>query len=294
LKRNCALNFQFFRIWLVLYKDSFVKDAKEQKIVVLLSLQASDKNLILNGIKVASIFRKELCLLYNYSKMEQTNLENLKLTLNQYIVPILNELPGLKVTTLLVSEKLSVLPEKLADDYEAIMFVARFSEFKKYASAIAESSIPFLFVNDKIDEISTFKKIILPIDLRGGNSETALWSSYFGRFNQAGIVVVAANDKNKDEHQQVNKNVYLSKKLFLKFKLEHKIFKGTKSSFRNAFEALEIAQSSQSDLMIMLGSSSITPLNWIVGLPERKIIDNAGNLPVLIVNPRKDNYILCD
>ncbi len=272
----------------------FVKDVKDQKVVVLLSLQDSDKNLILNGIKIASIFRKELCLLYNYSKKEKSNLENLEIKLTHYTVPVLKELPGLKVTTLLISEKLSVLPEKLADDYEAIILISNASEFKKYSNSVTESSVPFLFINEKSDEISTFKKVILPIDLRSENSDTALWCSYFGRFNHSGIVVVAANDKNKEEQRLVSKNVYLSKKLFQKFNIEHKIFKGTKSSFRNAFESLELAHSSKSNLLIILGSSSITPLDWIVGLPERKIVENAENIPVLIVNPRKDNYILCD
>lgn len=271
-----------------------MKDAKDQKVVVLLSLQESDKNLILNGIRIASIFRKELCLLYNYSKKEISNLENLELKLTQYTLPITNEIPGLKVTTLLISEKLTFLPEKLADDYEAIIMIANASAYKKYTNAVTESPIPFLFINEKNGNISTFKKLILPIDFRSENSDTALWSSYFGRFNRAGIVVVAANDKNKDDQQLVNKNVFLSKKLFVKFKLEHRIFKGEKSSFRNAFEALNLAQTSQSDLLIILGSSSITPLDRIIGLPERKIIENAGELPVLIVNPRRDNYILCD
>lgn len=271
-----------------------MKNAKDQKIVVLLSLQESDKNLILNGIRVASIFRKELCLLYNHSKMEKSNLEILESKLTQYTIPIMNELSGLKVTTLLISEKLAFLPEKLADDYEAILMIANASTYKKYANALTESSIPFLFINEKNGNISTFKRLILPIDFRSENSDSALWSSYFGRFNQAGIVVVAASDKNKDEQQQVKKNVFLTKKLFVKFKLEHKILKGEKSSFRNAFEALELAQNSKSDLLIILGSSSITPLDRMIGLPERKIIENAGDLPVLIVNPRRDNYILCD
>jgi hypothetical protein len=63
---------------------------------------------------------------------------------------------------------------------------------------------------------------------------------------------------------------------------------------QNSFEALEFALSENADLLILLGSSVITPLDWLIGLPERKIIRNAGNLPVLLVNPRRDNYILCD
>jgi hypothetical protein len=149
-------------------------------------------------------------------------------------------------------------------------------------------------VDEKAEQLSEFKKLILPIDLRKENAESALWCSYFGRFNSAGIVVVAANDKDKDEQKQVNVNVAVSKKLFQKFKITYKIFRGTKSSLQNSFEALELALSSGSDLLVILGSSVITPLDLLIGLPERKIINRAGKLPVLVVNPRKDNYILCD
>jgi hypothetical protein len=82
--------------------------------------------------------------------------------------------------------------------------------------------------------------------------------------------------------------------LFQKFKIEHKIYKGAKSSLQNAFEALDLALTSDCDLLVILGSSVITPLDRLIGLPEKKIIKKAGNLPVLLINPRKDNYILCD
>jgi hypothetical protein len=269
-------------------------EVKHQKIIVFLTLSKTDKNLILNGIRIATIFKKELCLCYNYSKKEKNEKEQLKEKLTSYLNPVKNELPGLKISTLLLSESLTNLPEKLADDFEAILMIAGSGEFKKYAKSVAESSVPFLFVNEKEEDFSEFKKLILPIDLRLENSDSAIWCSYFGRFNSSGVIVVAANDKGKEEQKQVTLNVALSKKLFQKFKIEHKIFRGTKSSLQNSYEALELALSSKSDLLVILGSSVITPLDLLIGLPEKKIISRAGNLPVLVVNPRKDNYILCD
>ena len=269
-------------------------EVKHQKIVVLLSLNLTDKNLILNGIRIATIFRKELCLCYNYSKKEKHKKDEFRDQLTAYLIPVKNELPGLPISTLLLSESLTDLPEKLADNYEGILVISGTSEFSKYAKSIAESSIPFLFVNEKEEQLSEFKKLILPIDLRKENSDSALWCSYFGRFNSAGIIVVAANDKGKDEQKQVSVNVALSKKLFQKLKIEHKIFRGTKSSLNNSFEALDLALSSQSDLLVILGSSVITPLDLLIGLPEKKILKRAGSLPVLVINTRKDNYILCD
>ncbi len=269
-------------------------EKKEQKIIALLSLNSSDKILILNGIKIASIFRKELCLLYNYPKKEKKQHEKSKAQLDEYTLPIIKELPGLKVSTLLLSEKKMVLPERLSDDFEAILIITSASKFSIHSKSVFESPIPFLFVNDNRASIPEFKNLILPIDLRKESSEIALWASYFGRFNNSEVVGIAASDKGKDAQQHIARNVMLSKKLFLKFQIKHKIFKGTKSSLSNSFEALDLAQSSKSDLLVILGSSTITPLDLLIGLPERKIIKKAGDLPVLIINPRRDNYVLCD
>lgn len=269
-------------------------EVKSQKTVVLLSNNECDKNLIMNGIRISSIFQKELCLCYNYKKKENTEIEKIKLQLLNYLKQINKDIPNLKISTLLISESSTNLPDKLADDYEAIIIIASSSKFQKYSKSVAESAVPFLFVNEISEQYSEFKRLIFPVDLRKENSECALWCSYFGRFNSAGIVVIAANHKGNEEQRQVKTNVALTKKLFQKFKIEHKIFMGTKSSLNNSFEALELAHSSKSDLLVILGSSVITPLDLLVGLPENKIIKNAGNLPVLIINPRKDNYILCD
>ena len=271
-----------------------MSEAKVQKTVVLLSLNDTDKNLIINGIMISTIFQKELCLCYNYKKKEKSEIEKIKTQLQSYLSPIKNELPNLKVSTLLLSQNSAVLPETLADDYEAIIIIAGSRNFQKFSKSLAESSVPFLFINESSEQYSTFKKLILPIDLRKENSESALWCSYFGRFNSAGVVVLAANHRHNDDQKQVKTNLALTKKLFQKFKIEHKIFMGKKSSLKNSFEALDLAHSSKSDLLVILGSSVITPLDLLIGLPEKKIINQAGNLPVLIINPRKDNYILCD
>ena len=269
-------------------------EVKHQKIVVLLSLNSGDKNLILNGIRIASIFRKELCLCYNNSGKDLKEHEAIEENLSAYLIPVKNNLPGLKSSWLILSEKFKVLPERLADDYEAILMIAASGEFEKYSKSVRESPVPFLFVNEKSNVFSEFKKLILPVDLRSENKDSGLWCSYFGRFNSSAIVVVAANDKNKDDQKQVGMNLALIKRLFLKAKVEFKIFKGTKSSFKNSFEALDLALTSNCDLLVILGSLVISPIDLMVGLPEKKILKKAGNLPVLVVNPTKDNYILCD
>ncbi|MBW6537100.1 MAG: hypothetical protein K0B11_18980 [Mariniphaga sp.] len=270
-----------------------MSEKKEQKIVVFTTLTPADKNLILNGIKLASVFKKELCFAYLLTRSEKKNSEKIKHKLIEYTIPLKQEIPALKTSVLLLKENMREVPDILADDYEAILLIADTGQFKKFSKAVIESPVPFLFINTEVSP-SDFKNIVLPVDLRKENSDSALWSSWFGRFNQSEIIAIAANEKNKDSQKQVARNVTLAKKLYLKFNVSHKVFKGSRTSLRNSFEALEFALAEKSDLLILLGSSVITPLDWLIGLPERKIIKNAGNIPVLLVNPRRDNYILCD
>jgi len=270
-----------------------MSEKQEQKIVVFTQLENDDKSLILNGIKLATMFRKELCLMYNYPKKEKDKHANFKAGLQNYLEPIKKELPGIKTSVLVLSKKMAELPQTLADDYEGIILVASADRFKALSKAVSETPVPFLFVKPDA-AVSDFNKVVLPVDLRNETSDSAVWSSYFGRFNNAGMVVVAANEKGKDEQRRVKKNVALTKKLFQKFDISHKIYKGQKSSWRNAFEALEFAQSSGSNLFIVLGSSAVTPLDYVIGLPERKLVKMADEMPVLYINPRRDNYVLCD
>jgi hypothetical protein len=271
-----------------------MSEKKEQKIAVILSLSPDDKQLILTGVKLASIFNKELCLLYNHTKKERKHAAQIKSKLIEYSLPVKTELPQLKVSTVLVSDHSCDFAEQLSDDIETILFVARKVDFKKYWRAITRSPVPFLFIDEKQEKPAEFKNLVLQIDLRKEISDSALWSSYFGRFNQSNIAIVAASDKTKDAKNQVAKNVALTKTLYGKFNIKHKVFKGSKSSFRNAFEALDFAKSSNSDVFVLLASSTITPIDYLVGLPERKIIKHAENLAVLVVNPKRDNYVLCD
>ena len=270
-----------------------MSESKEQKVIVLLELKPTDNTLILNGMRITSIFNKELCLVYNSKKRKQNNTKALTDKLEDYATKIAEEAPDLKTSTLLLNERYSKLPDILSDEYEAIFIVANSLQFRHYSGFLSASVVPLLFVRPG-SEIMDFTHIVQPMDIRKETNDSSLWCSYFGRFNNSEIVVVAANDKGKYEKRALAKNVTITRKLYQKFNLEHKVYKGTKSSFRNGFESLELALASDCNLLVILGSSAITPLDWLIGLPERKIVQRAGNMPVLVINPRRDNYILCD
>lgn len=267
---------------------------QKQKIVVLLSQTDSDQIKIQAGIKMAALFKKELCLVYHCGGKEKSLAEGIGLKLNLIASNLADENPDLKISTLVLTIKKRKIAAYLADAFEAILIILFTTEFEKFALAFRNSFIPFLFINQEQQLFGAFKKIILPVDFRSGNKEAALWGSYFGRYSQAVIQLFAANDKNKSDKRDMAKNIKAATGIFNKFKISHSVVAGNRSSFENSFEALEYAQKQHADLLIALGSSVITPLDWIIGTSEKRMLKNADKLPVLFINPRKDNYILCD
>jgi len=268
-------------------------EKKEQKIVVFTGLTENDNYLILYGIKIASIFRKELCLFYNISGKKPGRDFILK-KLEGYETVVRKEIPALKVSALVLSGNMEELIGRLSDKHEAILVVASTPDYKILSKAVRQSPVPFLFTSPGEKKIPEFKNIVIPVDLRKEMKDAALWGSYFGRFNNAGLKIIAAGDSSKESKRLVAKNVIGMKKLFTKLAIDFHLFKGTKSSFSIQFEALDSAKQTGADLLIILGSSVITPIDLLIGLPEKKVIKRAGSLPVMIINPRTDMYILCE
>lgn len=267
---------------------------KEQKIVILINLNKSDHNLILHGIKLSSIFNKELCLLNVYPENNTFDPEQIKKILENYKSTILNDIPHLKVSSLIINKHLINHLESLVDNFESVLFITSANNYKKHSKALRISPVPFLFINPDVTKIPDYKRIITPVDLRRENRDSALWCSYFGRFNKSEIIAIAATEKYKDNIKEVTKNIKKLKALLNKFGIFHKIVKGKKNSFKIHFETLDLAFKTNSSLMIMLSSSFATPIDHLIGLPEKKIINMAGNLAIMFVNPRKDMYIMCD
>ena len=120
---------------------------EEQKIVVFTTLSETDKILILNGVRLAALFKKELCLCYLVTRRERKQKALIKQILTDYTHSLKEEISGLKTSVLLLREKIYEVPAVLADEYEAILFVADAARYKKFAAAVTQSATPFLTVN---------------------------------------------------------------------------------------------------------------------------------------------------
>lgn len=263
-----------------------------QKIVVVCDFSERMKEVIVHGVRLADILKKELCLIAIWKSKSQKiqfqeKLKNATLTIKQ-------DVPEMQVSSLLLRNSLRDNIEKLTWDYDAVLVVLHQSDIKSGLKAFRESSIAFLFVNGDSPEYLGYKNVLLPIDFRKASKETALWASFLGRFNRSTIHLIYAHETDKEQAANLNKNLNFIQKFLTNLHVNHLSIAGKSSSWGICNETIANAHEWKGNVMVFAGSTYISLIDLLIGLPEGKIIRKAGNLPILIINPRKEICVMCD
>ena len=286
--------FVWIRFWLfaLRFKISIMPNISEQKVVVVCDFSERMKDVIVHGVRMADILKKELCLLAIWKDKSQKGLfqEKMELTINS----LKSNLPGVKISSLSLPKSLYENIDRLTNVYEAVLIIMHQSDIKVGLKAFRESSVAFLFVNGSLPEFLRYKNVLLSVDYRKASKEISLWASYMGRFNKSKICLVYASETDSDHREKLGKNLDFIKKFLSSLNVSHYVVGGNSSSWGIFDETLTRAPEWNGDVMLFAGSMYISLIDRIIGLPEEKIIRKAGNLPILIINPRKDVCIMCD
>ena len=269
-----------------------MSNISEQKIVVICDFSDRMKEVIVHGVSLAGILNKEICLTAIWkTKYQKTWLQGKLIKATQSIK---QNVPELRVSSLLLKNSLRDNMEKLAWDYDAVMVVIHQYDIKIGLKAFRESSIAFLFVKGDSPEFLNYKNVLLPLDYRKATKETALWASFFGRFNRSQVHVIYACETDKEQAVSLMKNLNFIQKFLSNLNVACKVIAGKSSSWGICNETLVNALKLKGDVMIFAGSAYVSMIDLLIGLPEKRIIKRAGDLPILIINPRKEICVMCD
>lgn len=160
---------------------------------------------------------------------------------------------------------------------------------RQYLENARELRMPYTFLTDQMQMPENIRKVLLPIGYLEEEVGKAQFAAAFGRFCGAGITIVQPNDYGS----RAEKNIQKSIELFDKFGLSYQIVKGKKDSFKIEQEAASMAADLQADILIMSSSRDYGLDDILFGPKEQHVIQKA-HIPVMLVNPRKDLYSLCD
>jgi hypothetical protein len=269
-----------------------MSNSSGQKIVVICDFSERMKEVIVHGVRMADILRKELCLMAVWK--DKTQKIHLQEKLIQASKSLKGNLPDMEISWLLLQKSLYGNMQKLVDDYDAVLVVLHQADIKRAMKAFRESSIAFLFVNGEIPSFLRYKNVLVPVDFRKASKETSLWASYFGRFNKAQVNLIYAHETERERVAKLIRNLQFFQKFLSSLNVRHRSVAGKTTSWGICDETIARTNELQGDVMIVSGSNHVTLLDFLIGLPEKKIILKAGSLPVLMINPRKDICVLCD
>ncbi len=173
---------------------------------------------------------------------------------------------------------------------DCVMLVWQYERNSHQIQAMLDSCrelrIPYFFVSPE-HKICAPKNVILPISFLIEDREKATWGRSLNvRFNSE-FGILQPNDKGT----RAAKNVAHIEDFFVRNNIPHKIIKGQKSSFKNDKEALDL-YSNVSDLVMVTASREYGLDDQFFGPKERHIIKKS-NIPLMLLNPRDDLYVLC-
>ena len=276
----------------VFFNINLMTNISEQKVVVVCDFSERMKDVIVHGIRLADILKKELCLVSVWKDKAQKSRIQEKVT--QTIRSLKSNLPNMQISSLLLQNSLRDNMQKLAEEYNAVLLVLHQADIKPGLKAFRESRIAFLFVNGNSPQFLKYTNVIVPVDYRKASKESVLWPSYLGRFNHSQVHLVYAHETDPEQAGKLKNNLNFIKRFLTSLKVTHQFIAGKTTSWGIFNETLINAPSWNGDVMVFAGSINISLIDLIVGLPEEKIIRKAGDLPILIINPQKDNCVLCD
>lgn len=149
-----------------------------------------------------------------------------------------------------------------------------------------ELRIPYYIVQSS--HTIEIKKVLVPVGFLVEEKEKGIFCSGMGRFLNAEILLMPANDYGS----RAKNNADSIKTLLEKFGLSYQMVEAKKDSFKVEIEAAKKAEELAAD-MILISSSRDYGIDDIIFGPKELSVIKKSKVPVMIINPRKDLYTLC-
>lgn len=181
--------------------------------------------------------------------------------------------------------------DNMVEKVDAVIVVLSDEEnisIKQQLSMCRNLRIPYLFVQKAGNVLDQIKRILVPVGFLVEEKEKGPLSNSFGRFFGSDIVLLEPNDKGSKARQ----NLFFLRKLLDGYKQEYIIKKGKKSSFGIEKEAIALAQAEMAEMVFIMASREYGLDDMFFGPKEYHVLKKA-KLPVMVLNPRDDIYVLC-
>ncbi len=179
------------------------------------------------------------------------------------------------------------------ENAEASMVIFQLSKNKGYNKVATflkmsrELRVPYIFTKPYFSSVD-LSRVLVPVTFLNEDREKGPFSSSLGRFFQSEILMMPA----KDYGPKAQRHTDAICTLLDKFKLNHSLIEAKKDSFKVELEATQRADELGAG-MVMVSASRTYGLDDILFGPKELASINHASVPIMLINPRADLYVLC-
>ena len=151
-----------------------------------------------------------------------------------------------------------------------------------------ELRIPYIFTKPYFAPVN-LNKVLVPIIFLMEDREKAMLASGLGRFCNSELLLMPA----KDFGSKTRQNTEAITAVLEKFNLNYRTIDARKDSFKVELEAVRKAEELGAGLALISASREYG-LDDILFGPKELACINEASVPVALINPRGDLYVLCE
>lgn len=164
---------------------------------------------------------------------------------------------------------------------------AGYNKVQTFLNMSRELRVPYLFTKPYFAPVK-LDKVLVPVTFLIEDREKGPFSSSMGRFFGAELLMMPAKDYGSKAKQHTDAICTLLDK----FSLNYQFVEAKEDSFKVELEATLKADELEAGLVIISASRDYGLDDLIFGPKELKCI-NEATVPMMLINPRGDLYVLC-
>jgi len=164
---------------------------------------------------------------------------------------------------------------------------AGYNKVQPFLKMTRELRVPYIFTKPYFLPVS-LTKVLVPVTFLVEDREKGPFSSSFGRFFKSQVLLMPAKDYGSKAQQNTNAICTLLDK----FSLDYEFIPAKKDSFKVELEAVRQADELDAG-MVLISASREYGLDDIIFGPKELACINEATVPVMLINPRADLYVLC-
>lgn len=164
---------------------------------------------------------------------------------------------------------------------------AGYNQVKPFLKISRELRVPYIFTKPYFQPVN-LSKVLVPVTFLVEDREKGPFSSSMGRFFGSQLLMMPAKDYGSKAQQHTNAICTLLDK----FELNYEFVEAKKDSFKVELEATQRSEELGAGL-VLISASRDYGLDDIIFGPKELASINQSTVPVMLINPRGDLYVLC-